>query len=46
MALTATPQQALEVVQTRMQWKLDRVLRRWDAVKDERMKEWSNYDPR
>jgi ABC-type glycerol-3-phosphate transport system substrate-binding protein len=46
MALTATPQQALDVVQTRMQWKLDRVLRRWDAVKDERMKEWSNYDPR
>ena len=45
-SLTATPQQALDAVQLRVQWKLDRMLRRWDAVKDERFKEWSNYDAR
>ena len=46
MALSATPQQALDAVQGRLQWKLDRVLKRWDAVKDDRLKEWSDYDPR
>jgi len=45
-ALEATPQEALDAVQLRMQWKLDRVLRRWDAVKDQRNKEWSEYDAR
>ena len=46
MALSATSQQALDAVQGRLQWKMDRVLKRWDAVKDERLKEWSDYDPR
>lgn len=46
LALEATPQEALDQVQQRMQWKFDRVLRRWDAVKEERTKEWSEYDPR
>jgi multiple sugar transport system substrate-binding protein len=42
--LVATPQQALEEVQRRIQWRFDRVARRWDAVKDERIKEWNSYD--
>ena len=46
LSLSATPQQVLDDVQRRMQWKFDRVLRRWDAVKDQRIKEWSEYDPR
>lgn len=45
-SLEVTPQQALDLVQQRAQWKFDRVLRRWDAVKDERTKEWSDYDAR
>ena len=46
MALSATPQQALDAVQTRLQWKMDRVMTRWDAVKEQRLKEWSEYDAR
>jgi maltose-binding protein MalE len=46
MALEATPQQALDQVQRRAQWRFDRVMRRWDAVKDERIKQWSDYDAR
>jgi ABC-type glycerol-3-phosphate transport system substrate-binding protein len=46
MALSATPEQALDTVQSRMQWKLDRMLTRWDAVRDERLKEWSDHDAR
>ena len=45
-ALTTAPQAALDLVQQRMQWKLDRVMRRWDAVKDERLKEWGGHDAR
>ena len=37
----ATPEDALAEVQKRSQWKFERVMRRWDLVKDERMKEWS-----
>ena len=44
--LVATPKDALDEVQTRIQWRFDRVARRWDAVKDERMKEWNDYDAR
>lgn len=36
----AEPEGALADVQRRVQWKYDRVLRRWDLVKDQRMKEW------
>ncbi len=39
--LAKTPKEALDDVQQRTQWKLDRVTRRWDMVKEERMKEWS-----
>jgi ABC-type glycerol-3-phosphate transport system substrate-binding protein len=45
MALSATPQEALETVQSRLQWRLDRMLARWEAVKDARSKEWSADDP-
>jgi ABC-type glycerol-3-phosphate transport system substrate-binding protein len=46
MALDATPEEALDTVQARAQWKLDRMLARWDVVKDGRLKEWSDYDAR
>ncbi|HBA83756.1 MAG TPA: hypothetical protein DCZ95_06645 [Verrucomicrobia bacterium] len=39
--LLTTPQAALDDVQRRTQWKFDRVMRRWDLVKEDRMKEWS-----
>ena len=42
----AEPKVALDNVQTRMQWKFDRILRRWDKTQRERLKEWSEYDPR
>jgi ABC-type glycerol-3-phosphate transport system substrate-binding protein len=45
-SLEATPQAALDQVQQRIQWRLDRVMRRWDAVKAERWREWSEYDAR
>jgi ABC-type glycerol-3-phosphate transport system substrate-binding protein len=35
---------ALAEVQDRVQWKLDRVMRRWDAVGNERVAEWRAYD--
>ena len=44
-AAAESPQAALNEVQQRIQWKLDRVLRRWDAVGNERVKEWTEYDP-
>jgi len=37
----ASTREALDTVQQRAQWKLNRVMRRWDKVKDERIKEWS-----
>ena len=46
MSLKATPEETLAQVQERVQWKFDRTLRRWDAVKDDRLKEWSEYDAR
>jgi len=39
-----TPAAALAEVQERVQWKLDRVARRWDAVGRERMAQWRNDD--
>jgi multiple sugar transport system substrate-binding protein len=35
------PEEALGIVQERLQQKLDRYMRRWDRIKDERIKEWS-----
>ncbi|MDD4737263.1 MAG: extracellular solute-binding protein, partial [Kiritimatiellae bacterium] len=40
-----TPREALGEVQERVQWKFDRILRRWNKVKDKRLNEWSRYDP-
>jgi hypothetical protein len=45
-SLEVTPLEALDQVQRRVQWKFDRVLRGWDSVKEERIKEWSADDPR
>ncbi len=42
--LKESPADALADVQGRMQWKLDRVMRRWDAVGEERLAEWRTYD--
>lgn len=42
--LRVTPAAALEKVQARVQWRLDRVMRRWDAVREERLEEWRDYD--
>jgi len=39
--LLADPPTALGDVRERVQWKYDRALRRWDMIKDERTKEWS-----
>lgn len=37
----ATPEAALAHVEQRVQWKLDRVVRRWEKIKDERQNEWA-----
>ena len=42
--LRYSPEAALAEVQERVQWKLDRVMKRWDAVGSERMAEWRAYD--
>ena len=42
--LKQSPAEALSEVQARVQWKLDRVMRRWDAVGHERLAEWNAYD--
>lgn len=39
--LLATPEEALQDVQRRVQWKFDRVLRRWDLIKEDRLQEWN-----
>jgi multiple sugar transport system substrate-binding protein len=41
--LIKTPEQALNEVQERVQWRFDRLLRRWDVVGDERRAEWREY---
>lgn len=44
LSLAESPESALSKVQNRMQRKFDRNLRRWDAVRDERLQEWSTHD--
>jgi hypothetical protein len=39
-----TPEQALAEVQQRVQWRYDRILRRWDIVKGERLAEWRDHE--
>ncbi|WP_442887307.1 extracellular solute-binding protein [Congregicoccus parvus] len=41
--LRAEPAEALAEVQERVQWRLDRVMRRWDAVKERRLEEWREH---
>lgn len=41
--LRATPAAALGEVEDRLQWKLDRLERRWERVGPERLVEWRNY---
>ena len=41
---TATPRAALAEVQERVQWRLDRVLRRWNLVRGERLAEWREHE--
>lgn len=42
--LLATPEAALAEVQLRVQWRYDRVLRRWDVVQNERLAEWREHE--
>ncbi len=44
LALRSTPADALAEAQERVQWRLDRAMRRWDVVGDERLAEWRDYD--
>jgi multiple sugar transport system substrate-binding protein len=37
----STPRGAMDYVQERMQWKFDRVLRRWDLTGAQRLKQWA-----
>jgi multiple sugar transport system substrate-binding protein len=46
LALTATPEEALADVQKRVSWKFDRIMRRWDVVREQRLAEWRSYDTR
>lgn len=41
--LLMSPEEALAVVQQRMQWRYDRIMRRWDLVQNERLAEWRDY---
>lgn len=41
--LLKTPEQALAEAQNRVQWRFDRLLRRWDRVGDERLEEWREH---
>jgi multiple sugar transport system substrate-binding protein len=42
--LSFTPAAALAEVEDRLQWKLDRLERRWDRVGPERLAQWRSYD--
>ena len=42
--LLMSPEDALAVVQQRVQWRYDRIMRRWDIVQDERLAEWRGYE--
>ena len=45
-SLRKSPEEALEYVQNRVQPKLDRVMRRWNIVKERRIMEWEKNDQR
>ena len=41
--LIKSPEDALRDAQDRVQWRFDRVMRRWDIVQDERLEEWREH---
>jgi multiple sugar transport system substrate-binding protein len=41
--LLMTPEAALAEVQERVQWRYDRVMRRWDLAQEERLAEWRDH---
>jgi ABC-type glycerol-3-phosphate transport system substrate-binding protein len=43
-SLIAPPEEALTEVTERVQWKFDRINRRWDKIKDVRTNEWSAFE--
>ena len=45
-SLRKSPEEALMYVQKRVQPKLDRVMHRWNIVKESRIKEWEKHDKR
>ncbi len=45
-SMRVTPEEALSSVEDRIQRRLDRVMHRWDLIRDERLREWSEYDAR
>lgn len=44
--MKAEPEAALEEVRRRMQQKLDRLSRRWERIREQRMEEWKSHDAR
>lgn len=44
LSLRIDPQDALMEAQARIQWRLDRAMRRWDKVGEARQEEWGEYD--
>ena len=44
LSLTARPETVCRDLQARVQWKFDRVLRRWDLIREARQKEWEAHD--
>ncbi len=45
-SLRVPPEAALAHVDQRIQRRLDRVMRRWDLIREQRLQEWNHYDPR
>ncbi len=44
LSLAARPETVCRDLQARVQWKFDRVLRRWDLIREARQKEWEEHD--
>lgn len=45
-SMRISPEDALREVEERVQWKFDRILRRWDLVSEARLQEWRSHDTR
>jgi ABC-type glycerol-3-phosphate transport system substrate-binding protein len=44
--LAVSPEEALAAATERLQGKLDRNLRRWDRIREERLQQWAEHDAR